>query len=71
MRMVGSNRVQRSLAVEALNCWTAYKDHASVSYVQLKGRKTHLRLYDNGIVVEHDVEICYTKFAFYDYAHFS
>ena len=31
----------------------------------------HLRLYDNGIVVEHDVEICYTKFVFYGYAHFS
>ena len=42
---VGSNRVQRSLAVEVLNHWTAYKDHASVSYVQFKGHKTHSRSY--------------------------
>ena len=37
-RTVSSNRVQRSLAVEALNHWTTCKDHASVSYVQFKGR---------------------------------
>ena len=30
-RTVGSNRIQKSLAVEVLNHWTAYKDHASVS----------------------------------------
>ena len=34
----------------------AYKDHASVSYVQLKGRKTHSHGYDNDIVAEHTVE---------------
>ena len=51
---VGSNRVQRSLAVEALNHWTTYKDHVSVSYVQFKGRKTISRSYDNDIDAEHD-----------------
>ena len=39
--MVSSNRIQRSLAVQALNHWTTYKDHASVSYIHFKGRKTH------------------------------
>ena len=53
---VSSNRVQRSLAVEALNHWTTYKDHASVSYVQFKGRKTHSRRYDNDIDTEHEIE---------------
>ena len=49
-RTVGSNRVQRSLAVDALN----YKDHASVSYIyiQLTGHTTH----SQGMVAEHDVE---------------
>ena len=41
MWMVSSNRVQRSLAVEAINCWTGYKDHAPVSYVQITGHRTH------------------------------
>ena len=68
---VGSNRVQRSLAVEALNRWTAYKDHTSVSYVQFKGRKTHSRRYDNDIDTEHEIETHHTLLAFYGYAHFS
>ena len=68
---VGSNRVQRSLAVEALNHWTTYKDHASVSYVQFKGRKTHSRRYDNDIDTEHEIETHHTSLAFYGYAHFS
>ena len=69
--MVGSNRVQRSLAVEALNHWMTYKDHASVSYVQYKGCKTHSRRYDNDIDTEHEIETHHTSLAFYDYAHFS
>ena len=67
----GSNRVQRSLAVEALNHWTTYKDHASVSYVQFKGRKTHSRRYDNDIDTEHEIETHHTLLGFYGYAHFS
>ena len=31
-----ANRVQRSFVVEALNCWTRYKDHASVSYITVQ-----------------------------------
>jgi len=55
--MVGSNRVQRSLAVEEFNHGMTYKDHASVSYVQFKGHKTHLQRYDNDINAEHDIEM--------------
>ena len=68
---VGSNRVQRSLAVEVLNHRTTYKDHASVSYVQFKGCKTHSRRYDNDIDTEHEIETHHTSLAFYGYAHFS
>ena len=68
---VGSNRVQRSLAVEALNHWTTYKDHASMSYVQFKGRKIHSRRYDNDIDTEHKIETHHTSLTFYSYAHFS
>ena len=39
MHTVGSNRVQRSLAVEVLNHWTTYKDHAFVSTYSLKAAK--------------------------------
>ena len=59
---VGSNRVQRSLAPEALNHWTTCKDHASVSYVQFKGRKTHFQIY-NDIYTEHEIETHNTAFA--------
>ena len=61
---------KQSTKVEVLNRWTTYKDHASVSYVQFKGRKTHSRGYDN-LVAEQDIETHYTLLAFYGYAHFS
>ena len=70
MHTVGSNRVQRSLAVEALNHWTTYKDHAYVSYVQFKGCKTHSRRYDD-IDTEHEIETHHTSLTFCGYAHFS
>ena len=38
----------------------AYKDNASVLYVQFKGCKTHSRGCDNDIVAEHNVKIRYT-----------
>ena len=63
-------RVQRSLAVEVLDRWMVYKDHASVSYVQFTGRRTHSRGYDNDIVTEHDVESHDTSLAVYGYANF-
>ena len=47
----------------------AYKDHASVSYVQLTGHRTHSPGYDD-IVAEHDVESRDTLLALYGYAHF-
>ena len=49
----------------------AYKDHASVSYVQLIGHRTHSRGYDNDIVPENNEEIHDTLLAFDGYAHFS
>ena len=70
MHTVGSNRIQSSLAVEALNHWTTYKDHTSVSYVQFKGRKTHSRRYNN-IDTEHKIETYHTSLTFYGYTHFS
>ena len=58
MHTVGSNnRVQRS--VEALNCWIAHTNHASVSCIQLAGHRTHSWGCDNDTVVEHDVETRY------------
>ena len=63
-------RVQRSLAVETLTRWTAYKGHSSASYVQFAGRRIHSPGYDDDIVAEHDVESHYTSLAFYGYAHF-
>ena len=69
--MVSSNRVQRSLAVEALDHWTTCKDHASMSYVQYKGRKTHSQRYDNDIDTQHEIEPHHTSLALYGYAHFS
>ena len=47
-----------------------YKDHASVSYVQLTGCRTHSQEYDNDAVAEHNVEIHDTSLAFYGYAYF-
>ena len=41
-----------------------YKDHASVSYVQFKGHKTHSRRYDNDIDAEHEIETHHTSLAF-------
>ena len=36
---------------------TTERDHASVSYVHFKGRKTHSRRYDNDIDTEHKIEV--------------
>ena len=47
-----------------------YKDHASVSYVQFKGHKTHSRRYDD-IDTEHEIETHHTLLTFYGYAHLS
>ena len=63
-------RVQRSLAVEVLTNWTAYKGHGSASYIQFTGHRINLPGYDNDIVAEHDVESLYTSLAFYSYTHF-
>ena len=63
-------RVQRSLELEALNHSTAYKDHASASYVQLTGRRIHSPRFDNDIVAKHDVESYYISLALNGYAHF-
>ena len=66
MHVVASNRVQMSLAAEMLNCWTAYKKHTSVSYVQLTGCRIHLWEYEN-TVTEHEVQIHNILPAFYSY----
>jgi len=41
-----------------------------VSYVQVTGRITYSRDYDNNIVAEHNVEIHDTSLPFYGYTHF-
>ena len=46
----------------------AYKDHASVSYVQLTGWRIHSPGFDNDTVPKHDVESHYTSLAFNRYA---
>ena len=48
-----------------------YKEHASVSYVQFKGQKTHSRRYDNDIDTENEIVTHHTSLAFYGYAHCS
>ena len=48
----------------------AYKDHASVSYVQLTGQRIYSPGFDNDIVAKHDIESHYTSLAFNGYAHF-
>ena len=68
---VGGNRVQRSLAVEALNHLMTYKGHASVSYVQFKNLKTHSQRYDNNVDAEHNTETHHTSLVFYGYTQFS
>ena len=47
-----------------------YKDHASVSYVQLTGWRIHSPGSDNDIVTKHDIESHYTMLAYNGYAHF-
>ena len=65
-------KVQRSLAVEVLNSWTRYIDHACISYIQLIDRRAPSWEFENDVVEECNVEshIIYTLLVFYGFTHF-